>query len=118
MSQAHGAGRATSGRAIPQPQGGGGRSRPAEGPAGEEIIDLTGSPDMEILSSTVARAPRLFKRPRISPSKHALLLQALQSQAAGPPPAAPPPEPPGPKCGICLDPMGGDGRAMAAGTCG
>lgn len=70
---------------------------------------------------------RGVKRPRHSPPQQqaqqlspmkALLVQAARVAAALPPPP-PEPEPEGPKCGICMEPMGGsEGRQMASGTCG
>lgn len=89
------------------------------------MVDLTGATpdygDVQILSSTAGQARRhVLKRPRpqpLSPAKQALLAALLRP----PPPPAPPPEPeaPGPKCGICMESMGGsEGRQMASGSCG
>ena len=93
-----------------------------------EIIDLTsdnpylGSPEIEIIASTVRPAPRAYKRARVSPTKQAFLaVQAAQQAAAAKALAQPqePPSPKGPKCGICLEPMGnGTDRQMWAGGCG
>ena len=97
-------------RPMPMPQ------RPAANNRNTDVIDLTGSPEIEIISSNLPPvAPRPAKRPRHSPNK------AIRTTA--PPPPPPPPEAPaspkGPHCGICLEPMGGNtDRPMMAGTCG
>ena len=76
-----------------------------------DSVDFGAQPDIEILSSTQP----LKKRPRMSPSKQALLNAALAPR----PPPPPDPEPPGPKCGICFEPMGSSTeRQMWAGNCG
>ncbi|PRW56909.1 ubiquitin- ligase zinc ion binding [Chlorella sorokiniana] len=106
----------------------------AGGSGGGNVIDLTSdsSPqddgDLQIVRSTVQRVQRGpmrgVKRPRPSPQQaaqqlspmKALLVQAARAAAALPPPE---PEPEGPKCGICMESMGGsEGRQMASGTCG
>ncbi|EFN57621.1 hypothetical protein CHLNCDRAFT_142715 [Chlorella variabilis] len=90
-----------------------------------DVIDLTGpaaEADLQIVRSTVQRLPtRGVKRSRptaaqqLSPMKQ-LLLQQLRNP---PPPPPAEPEPEGPKCGICMEPMGGSqGRQMASGNCG
>lgn len=125
---------AQAGPSLPRPiPGAGRRSRaataaapqPGGAPAGDEVevIDLTGSPEVEILHSTVRPAPRPLKRPRISPAKQAFMAAAAahSASAARAAAAAPlqPSSPRGPKCGICLEPMGSDtGRQMWAGSCG
>jgi hypothetical protein len=91
-------------RAAPSPS----RRRPAAA----EVVDLTGTPDLEVVSSTVARAA---KRPRATP--RAAARRAPPAPAPAPPP--PPAEPPGPKCGICMEAMGGGAPLrMWAGPCG
>ncbi|KAL4523165.1 hypothetical protein Ndes2526B_g07970 [Nannochloris sp. 'desiccata'] len=108
-------------RPIPTP------SRPARNNPESEFIDLTGSPEIEIISSNLPSVPRPTKRPRYSPQNKAIRtsVATTTAQAVGrllPPPPAPPASPPsprGPKCGICLEAMGGNtDRPMMAGSCG
>ena len=99
------------------------------------MIDLTGDEpvppprprdgDLQIVSSTVQRAARAptrgVKRPRgaLAPPLSPVKQRLLQNLLAPPPPPPPEPEPEGPKCGICMEPMGGSHeRAMASGNCG
>lgn len=88
-----------------------------------EVIDLTSSsPELEIVSSTVVPAPKEVKRPRLSPGKQQLVAHAVQQQLAAaqaPPPPTAPESPKGPKCGICLELMGGNSsKQMWAPSCG
>lgn len=123
------------------PQAGGSGAAGASGGAGD-IIDLTSdSPpsqdDIQIVRSTVVpRQPtRGAKRPRTLPTPAAAAPAGLPPALAGlsptkqrllaqlynppPPPQQPEAEPEGPKCGICMEPMGGSqGRPMASGPCG
>lgn len=51
----------------------------------------------------------------MSPAKQLLLARLYNP----PPPPPPEPEPEGPKCGICMEAMGGSqGRPMGSGSCG
>lgn len=78
-----------------------------------EIIDLTQDPDLEVVSCTVEKATRSFKRPK--PNRAALLppQAARQSSAV----ALNQPSV-GPKCGICWETMNTDGKSLMAGPCG
>lgn len=82
----------------------------------EDVVDLTGPVpdlgDVQIVSATAPKRPRMQA---LSPAKAALLRTLAQAAAAQRGATAPAPEPPGPKCGICMEEMGGEGRAMAAG---
>jgi hypothetical protein len=86
------------------------------------VIDLTGSPEIEIVSSNLPPVPRPPKRPRVaSPGNKnkALRTSAAAAAAAEPSALECPPSPKGPKCGICLEVMGGNtDRTMMAGNCG
>jgi hypothetical protein len=109
----------------------GSRSRPIPTPSttaaannnhDSEVIDLTGSPEIEIISSNLPPVPRPAKRLRTSPHTKNIRTSATVLPPSVPQPAAPPASPPsprGPKCGICLETMGGNtDRPMMAGPCG
>jgi len=96
-------------------------SRPERNNEDSEVIDLTGSPEIEIISSNLPPVPRPRKRPRYSPQNKVIKTTAATAPAIDhlPPPPAAPPSPRGPKCGICLEAMGGNtDRPMMAGSCG
>ncbi|KAL6781705.1 hypothetical protein ACKKBF_B09120 [Auxenochlorella protothecoides x Auxenochlorella symbiontica] len=91
-------------------------------------VALDGSPpasqeDLVVLSSTVVPVQRpAFKRRREGSGWGPLKLPAVPRAKAAPPElqqAMLDPVQPGPKCGICMEPMGGStGRSMASGPCG
>ncbi|KAL4448010.1 hypothetical protein ABPG75_005229 [Micractinium tetrahymenae] len=132
---------AQQGRRRPRPPQAGGSGAAGGSCGSQDIIDLTSdSPpsqdDIQIVRSTVVpRQPtRGAKRPRTLPSPAAAAPGGLPAALAGlsptkqrllaqlynpPPPPPPDPEPEGPKCGICMEAMGGSqGRPMASGPCG
>lgn len=94
-----------------------------------DVIDLTGEPELEVLSSTVKPTPRKFvakKRKmdelvggdRNASGRPILESHRLDQDAAA---ISPPKEPEkkNPVCGICLEPMGTNTeRPMMAGNCG
>lgn len=91
------------------------------------VVDLTSSQAEDAAEAAAGATPRAPGRggvlPRRSPARKASLHPAQRAlaaaRAAAPRVPEPEPEPPGPKCGICLDPMGGaTGKAMASGPCG
>ena len=97
--------------------------------AGNNVIDLTEEPELEVLSSTVRPTPRKFvakKRRRDEvvggngdPSGRPVLESHRLDQCNTP--ASPPKEPEkkNPVCGICLEAMGTNTeRPMMAGNCG
>ncbi|KAI3438401.1 hypothetical protein D9Q98_000833 [Chlorella vulgaris] len=92
-----------------------------------DVIDLTVEPvgGLQVVRSTLQRVPmRGTKRPRArQPAEAAVQLspgKQLLHQLRNPPPPPPPEaEQEGPKCGICMEAMGGShARQMASGNCG
>lgn len=82
--------------------------------------------DLVVVSSNVVPVRKSISKRRSGGNSSLQWAQSLLAKPAvnsvlplpGPPPP-PEPEKPGPKCGICLEVMGGStGRPMASGPCG